>query len=261
MFDFKALEMPFGARGFRRLIEELERTFPTPLWPTVTFGNHDRARVMAHLGDDPERAKLLAAFQLTVRGTPFVYYGEELGLTHPPAQSLRRSHDPIAQRFRFLPRFVAAALRRMNLLLNREEVRGPMPWEPGPSAGFSPLGAKPPWSPLHADAQTTNVALERADARSVLATYHRMLALRRRCPALSGGRLELREDAGPLLAYWRIDGTSRAFVVLNFSAAQHELALPAFGTQLWSSQRDAPSTPAASCTLAPWECVVLTSDC
>src|SRR5262249_11902187 len=159
----RTLRTPFTAPGHRALVSALEASFADPLWPTYVFGNHDRPRA------DPARARLRAAFQLTVRVVPFIYYGEELGL--PGDSGLDVAQAPLAARYRFVPRFLHPALRRRGLLLNRDESRSPMPWNGGPGAGFSPPGARAPWLRLHPRSAEINVATQRDDPSSVLATY------------------------------------------------------------------------------------------
>ena len=126
----------------RALIHEFERAFPDPYLPTYVFGNHDRPRLIDRLGGCHEKAKLLATMQLTVRGVPFIYYGEEIGMAHhdiPLAEGL----DPVAARYRFIPQWLASFLRRYGILMNRDECRAPMQWHHGPNAGFSPAEASP----------------------------------------------------------------------------------------------------------------------
>ena len=110
VFMFDTMGTRFSAEGFRRLVADAESAFPAPLQPTWVFSNHDRPRAMLRFGDDPRKAKLLAMFQLTVRGVPFIYYGEELGLSHVDIP-IELGLDPIAARFRWVPRWLARRLR------------------------------------------------------------------------------------------------------------------------------------------------------
>ena len=223
VFLFKSLRTRFRADAVRDLVGELEEAFPEPLHPTYVFGNHDRPRQMERLGNDPARARLLAAFQMTVRGVPFIYYGDELGLCHHDLPREAAS-DPMAHRFRFIPKVLLPRLRKRGILTNRDECRSPMPWHGGPNAGFAPPTVKSTWLPLHPKSAITNVAVQKADPSSVLAAYRRMLHLRRRSLALSSGRLELVEppaDPKRVLAYRRVyedaEQQEAAEVFLNFS--------------------------------------------
>lgn len=266
VFLFKTLRTRFKADAVRALVGEIEAAFPEPLHPTYVFGNHDRPRHMERLGDDPARARLLAAFQMTVRGVPFVYYGDELGLGH---HHMRRetAFDPIAHRFRFIPKMLLPWMRKRGILTNRDECRSPMPWHDGPNAGFAPPTAESTWLPLHPKSATTNVASQKADPSSVLAAYRRMLRLRRRSLALSSGTLELLNppaDPKKVLAYRRVyeDGErgETGEVFLNFSKRKVLLDLghlPSGGKALLHSNLQDETRPArGKHVLRPWEGVV-----
>jgi len=264
VFLFQTLRARFSAGGFRELMRELEAAFPEPLHPTYVFANHDRPRSLERLGNDPARARLLAAFQLTVRGVPFVYYGDELGLPHDAGLPFEEAKDPIAARFRYVPRFLLPVLRRRGILLNRDEARSPMPWHAGAHGGFAPPHAAGTWLRVHPQSAVVNVAAQRDDPGSVLSTYRRMLALRRRSLALSGGRLELVDahcDPRRVLAYRRAHAGETAHVFLNFSDRAARLDLREVpGTHIWSSLQDAPVPVAAQLELRPWEGVVVTGE-
>lgn len=260
VFLFKGMRTPFTAGAFRSLLAEVEREFPDPLLPTWVFGNHDRPRFMARLGDDPRKAKLLATLQLTARGVPFVYYGDEIGMGH---HDVPREHalDPIAKRFARVPRFVAARLRRHGVLLNRDACRLPMAWDDGPHAGFAPRHAKP-WLPVHPAAERVNVAAGERDPVSLLATYRRLLGLRRVTPALHAGGLEL-VDAAQLprhvLGYRRVHAAGSAHVLLNFGGdVAHVDVRDVPHRAAWSTHRTSAGAPASKHRLDAYEAVILT---
>ena len=267
VFLFKSLRTPFRAQAFRDLISEFESAFPEPLHPTYVFGNHDRPRQMERLGNSIARARLLAAFQMSVRGVPFVYYGDELGLSHHPMPR-ESAQDPIAERFGFIPKLLLPVLRKRGILTNRDQCRSPMPWHGGPHAGFASPDAPEPWLPLHPQSAIMNVAAQREDPRSVLAAYRRMLQQRRRSLALSSGTLELTDpptDSRRVLAYRRVyehdDGAETADVFLNFSKRSVSIDLRALprGTDLpmHSNLRDAPVVARGKHVLRPWESAVV----
>lgn len=259
VFLFKSLRTPLTAPALRELVLEFERAFPEPLHPTYVFGNHDRPRGMERLGNDPARARMLAAFQLTVRGVPFLYYGEEIGLGHHHGMPHELARDPIAARYRFLPRWLLPSLRARGILVNRDECRSPMPWDSGTHAGFSTGEA--PWLPVHPDSPLVNVAAQREDPGSVLSSYRRMLVLRRHSPALSDGALTLIEplsDPRRVLAFARIHARETARVFLNLSDREVPLDLRAApGKRLHSNLRDKPEAASGQRRLAPWEAVVI----
>lgn len=264
VFMFETMRTHFSAAGFRKLIARTEQAFAAPLQPTWVFSNHDRPRAIHRLGDDPDKARLLAALQLTVRGVPFIYYGEELGLSHVeiPTQA---GLDPIAARFDWVPRWLARRLRRHGILLNRDECRLPMPWEPGKNSGFT-ADHVAPWLPMHPDSDLLSVAAQHGDPRSLLSTYRRFLRLRREHPALHGGELELLPaHAHPraVLGYRRIDRATHdelgqvVTVLLNFADTPTEVVLPPGVGALHSNVRADAIVPTTHHCLAPYEAVVL----
>ncbi len=272
VFLFKTLRTRFAGKDVRALIHEFERAFPDPFMPTYVFGNHDRPRLARRLGDCPRKAKLLAMMQLTVRGVPFIYYGEEIGMAHhdiPLADGL----DPVAARYRFVPQRVAGFLRRHGILMNRDECRSPMQWHHGPNAGFSPESSKP-WLPVHPQHPEVNVALQESDPESLLNCYRSLLKLRRAQPALHGGQLELRSLEGlphEVVAYQRSHGEggdrAEVDVFLNFSDRPQKIDLDGSYGQAGQARRDArtlfsnvrsETRPAgAEHTLEPYEGVLL----
>ena len=250
VFDFDLLQQPWSAEAFKRVIRDREAAFGPDRWPTVVFSNHDQPRAASRFGsgaNTDEVARALAFLLLTLRGTPFVYYGEELGLRDvavPPDEI----QDPPARRAG--PDFP---------WWNRDQCRTPMPWTTGLGAGFT---TGQPWLRLGPDVATRNVALEGADPDSILALYRRLLRIRRDSAALNGGTLELLPSPEPdVIAYLRRAGADVALVVVNFG--ERPVESPILGaaggwTALVSTRLDLPppfddATPAR---LRPYEAAV-----
>jgi len=248
VFAFKTLTVGHRAPALRRLVQEQEATFAAPHLPVYVFSNHDRVRSITLLGGRADRARLRAVFQLTVRGVPFIYYGDEIGLAQhrlPLATGL----DPIARQWRWVPGWVQGILRRRSLSLNRDECRTPMPWTPdAPHAGFCPPHVQP-WLPLQPDYPRTNVATQQAEPSSLWHLYRTLLHLRAATPALHAGSLTLHADCGPpaqLLAYRRTaplpSGTPQHVdVYLNASDRPGTVRPIAPGRLLAASHADAPT--------------------
>ncbi|MFI5299514.1 MAG: alpha-amylase family glycosyl hydrolase [Polyangiales bacterium] len=263
VFLFQTLQTRFDGRAVRALIAGFEREFPAPLIPTYVLGNHDRPRLMDRLGGNMDKAKLLATLQLTARGVPFLYYGDEIGTGHHEIP-LVRGLDPVATRFRSVPQRAARAMRRFGILLNRDECRLPMSWTAGPNAGFS-VEASVPWLPVHPRHTSVNVAAQESNPTSLLCCYQRLLALRARTPALHSGRLQLLFGDGldgDVVGFRRTSGegsaASVADVFLNFSReAQTIDAGKREGWAVHSSRDDEPREAARTLRLAPNEGVVL----
>jgi alpha-glucosidase len=146
---------------------------------------------------------------LTLRGTPTLYYGDEIGIGHVdiPAD---RVQDPWAK-------------REPDLGVGRDPSRTPMQWDAGQFAGFS---TREPWLPLTPDRETRNVATMRDDNSSILALTRKLLHYRRERAALNKGEWRLLCSSDDILAYERVSGEERAFVTLNFCSESRSCALP-----------------------------------
>ncbi len=211
VFDFEMMNFKFAADYFRELIQNIETHFPAPFMPVYVFSNHDRARSIQRLGNDVRKAKLLHLLQLTVRGVPCMYYGEEIGMTNlklPFAAAL----DPIPHKFKFVPRFVFDLL---GLTINRDEVRTPMQWNASKNAGFS--SADKTWLPVSSNYDVVNVESEDKDENSLLNTIRALLKIRSEHAALQDGSLELMDGLpDKVLGYRRKAGEEEIGVLLNF---------------------------------------------
>jgi alpha-glucosidase len=262
IFDWSLLGLPWSAAAFRAAVERRDGAFGPDRWPANVLSNHDQPRHASRydeggLGD--ARAKVAAAFLLTLRGSPYLYYGEELGLHSldiPNAEAL----DPPARRASFLSPW-----------WNRDQARGAMPWQPGAGGGFT---TGTPWLPLPPDLARRNVQAATDDPDSVLSFYRRLIWLRRATPAITRGTQELLDvgDAD-VLAYRRATATGSALVLLNFAARSATVQLPdaaptdaaafaasgrrgAWRTALSTHGRTAGETLAGPAILAPLEALI-----
>jgi alpha-glucosidase len=195
-FNFTLLSAPWHAREIDRLIAEYEAALPPGGWPNWVLGNHDKPRIASRIGRD--QARIAAMLLLTLRGTPTVYYGDEIGMTQvaiPP----ERVQDPFEKN---VP----------GIGVGRDGCRTPMQWTPGRNAGFSDAT---PWLPLGADYRAENVENQRADPASLLNLHRRLIALRRARPALTAGGYRPLAAQGDLLLYRREHAGDRITVALN----------------------------------------------
>ena len=198
-FNFALLQAPWQARTLAQLIDEYETALPRNGWPNWVLGNHDRPRIASRVGQD--QARIAAMLLLTLRGTPTLYYGDELGMEQVPVAP-ERVQDPFE---RNVP----------GLGLGRDGCRTPMQWCAGRNAGFS---AAEPWLPLEGAYAARNVATLQADKTSILQLYRRLLALRRKHPALHAGNYRPLVASGDLLLFVREYDDKRILVALNFGA-------------------------------------------
>ena len=181
-------------------------------WPNYVLGNHDNPRLATRLG--LEGARAAAVLLLTLRGTPTIYYGDELGM-HDVAIPQELVQDP-------------AEREQPGKGFGRDPERTPMQWSSDANAGFT---TGRPWLPVPVDANTTNVATARKDSTSTLALYKRLLTLRRAEPVLSHGSFRMLPRQGSVLAYVRGAATvtraarSRFLVLVNFSKEEQTYEL------------------------------------
>ncbi len=204
-FQFQSLDVKLDSEQLRRLISRYEQVFPEPYTPTWVFSNHDQVRRITKLGNNQDKAKLNAMLQLTARGVPFIYYGEEIGMSNHRL-SLKTALDPVGQKYSWLPQFLVNLITRSgSISLNRDNCRTPMQWDSSPNAGFCPEDVKS-WLPISPGHETLNVDFEESDSTSLLNCYKSLLQLRKNIPALHSGSLHLLPSSlfGNLLSYQRI---------------------------------------------------------
>ena len=182
-------------------------------WPVFVITNHDIVRSYTRWGDgkhNDEIAKMMAAMYLTLRGSPIMYYGEEIGMENNDPKSKEDVKDPIGK-------------RGWPLEKGRDGERTPMQWSDAKNAGFT--GGKP-WLPIPPSYKTHNVASELKDENSILNFYRLLLALRHKEPALlDGDYLALNQDDPNVLTYVRRYKDEAVLVVLNMSAAEQSVRL------------------------------------
>jgi alpha-glucosidase len=208
-FNFQLIDAAWNARNLFSLIAQYEDALPAGGWPNWVLSNHDRPRIATRLGQ--KQARVAALLLLTLRGTPTVYYGDELGLDDA-AIPRDRVRDP-------------RELREPGLGLGRDPHRTPMPWDGSPNAGFT--GGEP-WLPLNADWRERNIEALGRDACSILNLYRRLLALRRAHRPLSVGDISLMKTEGDTLAYERRSGDTRLLVALNLGGTPQIVSLPSW---------------------------------
>ena len=240
-FNFHLIACPWTADAVRALVAEYEAALPPGAWPNWVLGNHDRPRIAARIGQ--AQARVAAMLLLTLRGTPTLYYGDELGIgaVAIPPQAVR---DPWE-------------LNEPGLGLGRDPVRTPMAWSRAAGGGFS---RGEPWLPLHPDWPARNVEAELEAPQSLLRLYRRLLALRRVRPALALGELRLLQPHPGVLAYERRLGDDRLLAALNLTGAPQALPLPDWargGRILVSTLPGSPPPAADGLRLRPDEGIIM----
>ena len=261
VFDWELISQDWRADAFRGAIQRRERAFGNDRWPTIVLSNHDQPRhasrlaaTIAATGDERDAiARAAALVELTMRGTPFLYYGEELGMSDvaiPPEESIDPPAARISEDFGWW---------------DRSQARTPMPWSHGRGAGFT---TGRPWLRLGPDAPTRNVAAQLGDPDSVLACYRRVLAARGAQPSLQDGELALVTIDDPtVLAYRRRGSGPEILVAVAFDRREAEIRVPAptdggRWRSLVGTHRDPPAAIVGHepWVLRPFEGVVLVAD-
>ena len=182
-FNFALLNVEWEAREVREVVDALEAAIPPGAWPNYVLGNHDYWRIASRYGQ--AQARVAAMLLLTLRGTPTLYYGDEIGMTDVPVPP-EQQQDPWGLN---QPGFT------------RDPCRTPMQWISGPNAGFSAPETPELWLPLASDYQEVNVERQLEDPSSILSLHRCLLAYRKATPALKWGELPARQ--------WRARGVLR----------------------------------------------------
>jgi glycosidase len=241
-FNFSLVYAPWSAGAVRSRVDGLEAALPEGAWPNYVLGNHDEPRLASRFG--PERARVAAMLLLTLRGTPTLYYGDELGMEQVPI-ALEDHQDPWAIH---------------EPQLGRDGCRTPMQWDDTASAGFSEATPDDLWLPLTPDRAAVNVATQLRRSDSMLTLYRRLLALRRGLPALHrGSYAPVEASPEELFTFRRTFGDEAVLVVLNFSdqPARFVHERLARAEPLLSTRLRQPQLAGAALSLAPNEGVIL----
>lgn len=237
-FNFRFLMCRYAAASFRAAIEETEALIGPNAWPTYTLSNHDFSRHISRYAEGmaaQARARMLAMLMMAVRGTPFLYYGEEIGMSNVEVPAGQR-RDPAG----------------------RDACRTPMQWTEAPNGAFTNAAASP-WLPL-GDCTTVSVDRERRDPRSLLSLYRRLIRLRANSPALIEGNYRTFNDTVPedCMAFIRDSAAQRIAVALNFCGARRRIAGIGRGAILLSSDPDRhPESAGETLELSPYEGLVI----
>jgi len=232
-FNFRFLFSPWSADAFRSRIKEVEALLGDA-WPTYTLSNHDFPRHLTRYGerDADARARMAAILLLTMRGTPFIYYGEEIGMENV---AIPQSHqrDPVG----------------------RDGCRTAMQWNGSRMGGFT--SASEAWLPM-GDCAAINVEKQLADPSSMLSLYRRMIQLRKSSRALSEGSYRSEPDSpADCLVFHRELGDQHIMVALNFASSSRRIVVPRASIMLSTDRNRTEAAVTAGITLRPNEGLIL----
>lgn len=198
-FNFLLLSIPWEAKMIASAIDEYEGALPEEGWPNWVLGNHDQARITSRVG--MAQAKVAAMLLLTLRGTPTIYYGDEIGMRDVPIP-FTEVQDP-------------QGLNMPDKNLSRDPARTPMQWDTSKNAGFT---TGKPWLRLDRAFHRQNVSVEKEDDYSYLSLYRRLIKLRQEEPSLMVGNYKPVHADNQMIAFIReLEGHHKFLVVLNLS--------------------------------------------
>lgn len=265
VFHFDHLTIDFGPDGkydpvplnfvrFKAIFRQWDEALANDGWNSIFLGNHDFSRIVSRFGNDgvyrEQSAKLLVTLLMTLRGTPYVYQGDEIGMTNVAHSSIE-CYDDVETRNAW--KAAEAAGKDMNKFLkavhwqSRDNARTPMQWNASENAGFT---TGKPWIPVNKNYPTINVETAEKEANSILHYYRKMIAFRKANTTLVyGDFVDLLPEHPQLYCYWRWDKEANFLLVHNFSDTPTSWEKPSgnyefvFGN--YSNEKQA--------LLAPWE--------
>jgi len=203
-FNFQLMESLWDCRSIAAAIDQYMQLLPEDAWPNWVLGNHDEKRLATRIGD--AQTRIAAMLLLTLKGTPFIYNGDELGMRNVRV-SRRQSRD--------------SRVKNMGShRYSRDGARTPMRWDSGAGAGFTTSDR--PWLPL-GEQPNADVASQQREPGSLLNLYRDLIALRRNSPALIKGDMIPLPTKGDVLAYDRCKSGQRFRIALNLGAKKQQL--------------------------------------
>jgi alpha-glucosidase len=236
--NFSFMAAPWEAGQIRAHIEMVEEILPDFAWPSYVLGNHDEPRLATRYGQ--AHTRLAAMLLLTLRGTPILYYGDEIGL-----------EDGVIDEGKILDPWGII----VGPEFNRDVCRTPMQWDNSQNAGFS---TAEPWLPVSEDAPGRNVAGQDTEPGSLLNLYRNLIWLRRGSVALQRGVLEILGGPPDCLIYERREGDERLWIALNFGDSPTEVPFSGQGNLVRSTVDVERRGPVADgVRLAPYEGVIV----
>jgi alpha-glucosidase len=233
-FDNSMMRLPFKRSSWQRYADRIYASAGNDNWPAWVLNNQDVERSIDRFGGSVLKAKLAALYLMTQKGTPFLYYGEELGL--------KDTKIPHAE--------------KKNSGIGKKEERGPMVWNLSPFFGFS---AKEPWVPFCVDAEKCCVSNEELAYQSMLSFYRQIIWLRNDDEVLKYGSITYLTRHGAVMQYERDLCSQKRLILLNFSNRNHNVTVPACYKKRLLTTYLPVEEKSGTVVLAPWQGVVYTT--
>jgi len=241
-FNFNFISMPWNAVEYRKFVDDFDKLLQNHT-PTYVFGNHDRPRLISRL--DEKRARVCAMLLLTLRGMPFIYYGEEIGM-----EDVTIEKKDIRDGF---------ALTSLLPGVSRDPARTPMQWNTEKNAGFSTYT---PWLPVASNYEEMNIEVEEKNPQSMLSLYKSLIHYRNNSRILQEGSYQSIETGSPdIFGYIRTlrGEKKRILVLLNFKDGEIKISIPHLGKIIFSTTGDVARNTIFSkeTTMCPYEGIVV----
>ncbi|MGO2867761.1 MAG: glycoside hydrolase family 13 protein [Lacticaseibacillus paracasei] len=256
--DDKWALRPLDPAALKQVLIKWQTAFDyTKGWNSLFWNNHDLPRIVSRWGNDQryrvKSAKMFAILLHLLRGTPYVYQGEEIGMTNAPVASIVDVQDVESVNMYREQMALGQSEKTILTAINakgRDNARTPMQWRDAPNAGFT---TSQPWLRVNPNYHTINVAAALDDPDSIFYTYQQLIRLRHENDVIVNGRFEAIQNLAPaVMAYYRVLGHTRWLVVVNLSEKRQPLDL---NDQLEKTivTNDAPLQSLTDQTLQPYQ--------
>lgn len=256
--DDKWALRPLDPAALKQVLIKWQTAFDyTKGWNSLFWNNHDLPRIVSRWGNDQryrvKSAKMFAILLHLLRGTPYVYQGEEIGMTNAPVASIVDVQDVESVNMYREQMALGQSEKTILTAVNakgRDNARTPMQWRDDPNAGFT---TSQPWLRVNPNYHTINVAAALDDPDSIFYTYQQLIRLRHENDVIVNGRFEAIQNLAPaVMAYYRVLGDTRWLVVVNLSEKRQPLDL---NDQLEKTivTNDAPLQSLTDQTLQPYQ--------
>lgn len=252
---------PLNVSELKAVLSKWQTELGNEGWNSLFWNNHDLPRIVSRLGNDKEyrvrSAKAFAILLHMMKGTPYIYQGEELGLTNTPVssieelddiESINMYHDRIARGFS-----VESIMESLNAK-GRDNARRPIPWTAEANGGFT---TGTPWLALNPNYKEINVEAELQNPDSVFHTYRKLIQLRKDHPIVVWGDYELLETNSNVFAYYRTLGEERWLTVVNLSDSEEEISVDARFNKVLVANTEDEITDLHAYKLSPWQAFVV----
>ena len=252
---------PLDVSELKAVLSKWQTELGNEGWNSLFWNNHDLPRIVSRWGNDKEyrvrSAKAFAILLHMMKGTPYIYQGEELGLTNTPVssieelddiESINMYHDRIARGFS-----VESIMESLNAK-GRVNARRPIPWTAEANGGFT---TGTPWLALNPNYKEINVEAELQNPDSVFHTYRKLIQLRKDHPIVVWGDYELLETSSNVFAYYRTLGEERWLTIVNLSDFEEEISVDARFNKVLVTNTEDEITDLHAYKLSPWQAFVV----